>query len=119
MAKKDLRAQMDAARAAAAFIGAAQEADQARGAQEAPAPASSAAVSGEASPSVAYEVVSLAEEAPISSGASAPWQMSPQRRERDAEGRRRAPRSPRPPEPASRARRPPSPWKSPRTRRRA
>ena len=34
MAKKDLRAQMDAARAAAAFIGAAQEADQAREAQD-------------------------------------------------------------------------------------
>lgn len=64
MAKKDLRAQMDAARAAAAFIGAAQEADQAREAQAAPAPASSAAVPVESGPSVAYEVVSLAEEAP-------------------------------------------------------
>lgn len=65
MAKKDLRAQMDAARAAAAFIGAAQEADQAREAQEASAPVSSAAVPGETNrPSVAYEVVSLAEEAP-------------------------------------------------------
>ena len=84
MAKKDLRAQMDAARAAAAFIGAAQEADQARGAQEAPAPASSAAVSVEASPSVAYEVVSLAEEAPRAAGS--PGEAPPAVSERTLSG---------------------------------
>ncbi|EOS51387.1 hypothetical protein [Adlercreutzia caecimuris] len=55
MAKKDLRAQMDAARAAAAFIGAAQESAHAESEEDAASVASGVKTGGKASEAVAEE----------------------------------------------------------------